>query len=214
MNGWSRPSGLQIRPPTPISGLQPRRRFIHCKFLIGRAVWPVRGVLTVPCLHRILMDVIAKRIVLTGIADAAIKEAALPDIPREIQLTFDSKREVSLDELQRPLQSAVLAKRNQQMKMVRHDHPGVKRVSFLFPIVIENVNQQPCHALALKQALLLLAVGRYEVSAMASSTSMRNGHFEPQGLKPRILLLAECRPEGLLHPGFCNSSDLGVGSKE
>lgn len=98
------------------------------------------------------------------VTDPMIRKARLPDRKARLQ----SKRKPSLDELNGALQRDFHRRRNQGMKMVRHDDQIMQSVFALAAIVEEDVDEQVGSGGGLKQSFPLGGDGGDEECAVHS----------------------------------------------
>lgn len=116
------------------------------------------------------MDVAAECAVLFPISHPPIIAALLPYLAGETSLPLCPKGKSTFDELQRPFQTQ--SWRDQQMKMIGHQHKFMQQVLFLSPIAKQNLHKESCHPVGLKYVLFLKCGSRDEVRAVSGIASV------------------------------------------
>jgi len=80
-------------------------------------------------------------LVILAAPNPVVGEASLPDSKAFIQLFFHAVRKTTFDELQGLFQRNVCSGRNEQVKVIRHDHKFMQQKPFLRAIILENIQQ-------------------------------------------------------------------------
>ena len=93
--------------------------------------------------------------------------------------------------------------RQQQVKVIGHNNKFVQQVSLLLAIVKQGFAEQTGHLTRLEEVPLGVGIGRNKVSGVTCVAAMRNGHNEPQWLKPtyRAFDLTQALKACSTHPG-------------
>src|ERR1017187_3949736 len=119
-------------------GLQPLWHGIECELSGCRRM---RIVLLFPhqtSAHRIHSNVFAMPHKILIVPNSMIRKPRLPDRQTRLQ----SKRESSLDELDRPLQRYLGRRRDQRMEVVGHDHKLMNQIFALVAVAEKDIDEQ------------------------------------------------------------------------
>jgi hypothetical protein len=125
------------------------------------------------------------------IANSMIRKSRDPNASNPLEFPLCSKRISAFKALNRQLETG--AGRDEQMKMIGHQHKSVKQITF-WPVSIKSFKKKFGPSLMAKKRAALSSVRGYEVSlpVVGSNLSLRY-HAFPQGLKPGFILFVEWR---------------------
>jgi len=101
------------------------------------------------------MNVALEFRVFSLISDPAIVKAGLPNLAMETQFLLCAVREPTFDKLNCLLQCDRCNWRDQQMKVIGHDHKLVKQIPSLLTVVEEHVEEKLSHPVRLEKSCLL-----------------------------------------------------------
>ena len=122
--------------------------------------------------------------VITGIANAVIGEADLPDFHRRPQVLFRAKGKTAFDELNRALQRD--GRSDQKVEVLRHQDIFMQFIGAT-TIRVEYFQKKVSPSGVPKESAALPSLGGDKVCFTGASNFSDRSQFEfPQGLKPRI----------------------------
>ena len=101
------------------------------------------------------MDIVPMPIVVFSIANPVVSKSSPPYLRIGSKFLISPVRKTTLDQLNRPLQRA--CRRDQQVKMIRHENKFVQQVR-LTPVVQEVLEKQPGPCFCTKQSPALPSV--------------------------------------------------------
>src|SRR5215475_10923137 len=92
-------------------------------------------------------------LVIHSAMDTMIVKARLPNGTGVDQFLFGSERESTLNVLHGLFQGDCRRRSDEEMNVIWHDHEFVEQKAALFAILLHDVNQEPSHAVRLKDGL-------------------------------------------------------------
>jgi hypothetical protein len=164
-------------------GFQPLRDFVHAKCAGRRRPRVVGRFPSEMPLYRVLSKISHVQVEVGGVANAVIAETALPDRETKQEPFANRPSGAALDELNGSFQGGVLARRQQHMKVIRHQHETVQSICSFVAIVQEAFDEDLAIGRGLENGTALPGARSHEVCSWHAGVALRNGH-SPQRLKP------------------------------
>jgi hypothetical protein len=144
-----------------------------------------------PSFDRIICNICAMYLEIFFVANSMIRKSRNPNVSNPFELPFGSKRISTFNALNSQLETG--AGRDEQMKMIGHQHKSVKQITF-WSVSIKRFKKQFDPSLMAEKRPALHSVRGYEVSLpiVGSNLPLRY-HAFPRGLKPGFILAIEWR---------------------